>query len=131
MKQHILKVFGLIAFVLIALGSETTQQSQQRQAQQQQQSQQLAQKVRSHIETKCAGYGFKPGTDSYAQCLQNENIVVQQQISCQRYKRALDIRVRDCRNTCLSNARSIGVGGVGVCSNNCEQMRREMPPGCY
>lgn len=134
MVKHVLKILGLIAFILFALGSETTQQQQQRQVQQQEQARQLDQRVRSHIETKCAGYGFKPGTDSYAQCLQNENIVIQKKISCQRYAVRIKERIDQCKTNCLSVGGSTNaqfLGRYANCTNACDQIRNDVPPGCY
>jgi hypothetical protein len=134
MVMHVLKILGLITFILFALGSETTQQTQQRQVQQQEQARQLEQRIRSHTETKCVGYGFKPGTNSYAQCLQNENIVVQQKISCQRYAARIKKRINECKHSCLyvggyTNAQTLG--RYANCTNACDQIRNEVPAGCY
>ena len=33
--------------------------------------------IRRHDEAVCAGYGFKPGTEAFAACLQRENLARQ------------------------------------------------------
>jgi hypothetical protein len=36
-----------------------------------------AAQIRQRDATRCAGYGFKPGTDAFANCLQQENLARQ------------------------------------------------------
>lgn len=36
--------------------------------------------LRQHDEAQCASYGFKPGTDAFAQCLQQENLARRYQL---------------------------------------------------
>jgi hypothetical protein len=36
--------------------------------------------LRQQDEAQCAGYGFKPGTDAFASCLQQENLARRYQL---------------------------------------------------
>jgi hypothetical protein len=52
---HLVKVLGIGVFVLLALGSATSQEQKQQ--------------YMSNLQNRCAGYGFRQGTPEYSNCL--------------------------------------------------------------
>lgn len=59
MTKHIFKIFGVGVFVLIALGSASSQDQQQSLVQ--------------RLQAKCASFGFRYGTDGMANCVSQQH----------------------------------------------------------
>lgn len=59
MNTHIAKFLGIIFFAFLALGSASTPQDQQSNV--------------SRLQSKCASFGFRYGTDAMANCVSQQH----------------------------------------------------------
>jgi hypothetical protein len=135
MYSHLLRLIGMLFFVFIALGSETIQETNQRKFNEAYAEQQRVISENESIKQKCLGFGFKEGTQGFAQCLQTESIVLRQKNQCSRFISEINSRIERCKWNCMSNARGANnyqvLGEYGRCSKACEQFKNEIPPACY
>ncbi|MEA3156669.1 MAG: hypothetical protein QOK44_4258 [Betaproteobacteria bacterium] len=68
MRTAIVMSLGL----LLLTSCVSAQQQAAMRAQEVEHQRQQAEAIRTGIQNQCAGYGFRPGTDAFAGCVQNE-----------------------------------------------------------
>ena len=114
----------MLVLALFLQGCMTPQEEYAHQQRIEYQQRQTAETERRALENKCAGYGFNRGSNSFAQCIQQEEIRE---------------RLRISKEECLENARErlchLGcLGGRGnaimACSQNCSERERVNAAAC-
>lgn len=117
-KLALTLVFILNASLLVGCLSPEQIRANNLRAQQQAQAQQ--QMEMNSIRNKCDGFGFKRGTNEFAQCVQRES---NRNESCNASKAAINQRVNQCQSQCYTSL------NVMECNNRCRQAYGT-PPNC-
>ena len=78
---------------------------------------------------KCIAFGYTPGNDNFAACVQMETYRNQDSGNCQNLKQQINQRVNSCRSTCMMNV-DPQMRNLDGCIARCEQQLNLLPSNC-
>lgn len=94
-------------------------------------------KLKQFLHQQCDFYGFLKGTDSYANCVQNELTKLQQGMAsrqslaaCKEKAEGIRERVYQCKQRCYANATFVGDAGFNNCFAGCDRQLNMLPSDC-